>query len=67
MRDILISGQFILTLSFNDGIVNKIQSYWTEEDKRKVQLGFKVKNLLIDTLNSKIFYYVFTCDYAKKV
>lgn len=67
MWDVLINGKFILTFSFNYRVVSKLDFHWTEEDKRKVKLGFKVKRVFISALNSKEFCYVFNCDSAKEV
>lgn len=65
--DILIHDLFIHTFSFHDIIVNKPNFHWTEEDKRKMTLGFKVKNLLINALSSKKFCYIFNYYPGKEV
>lgn len=67
MCDILNSGHFIPTFSFNDEAVNKHDFGWIKEDLRKFKLGFKLKHHLINTWSSKEFYYVFTCESNKKV
>lgn len=61
MWNILNNGPFIHTFSFNDE-VNKPYFDWAEEDLGKIKLGFKVKHLLIITLTSNEFCYVFTYE-----
>lgn len=67
MWDILNNSNFIHTFSFNDEVLNKLNLYWIEEDMRKVKLGFTLKHIFINSLSSKEFYYVFTCDSTKEV
>lgn len=49
------------------GVVNKPSFDWTEEDLRKVKIGFKVKHFMIKDLSLKVFYYAFTCVYQESV
>lgn len=51
--DALINDLFIPIFFFNVDVVNKPPFHWSEEDKRKVQFGFKVKHCLINALKSK--------------
>ena len=66
MWDFIIKGPFIPTFFFDDKIVNEPDFQWTEEDKRKLKLVFKVKYLLISALSSKEFLYIFNFIPPKK-
>lgn len=67
MWDILNNGMFIPTFSFNDEVVNKPNFERTEGNLRKFKLGLTVKHLLKNSLSSKVFYYIFTCESVEEV
>lgn len=56
--DILNNGSFITIFCVNDEGVNKPNFDWIKEDLWKVKHVFKVKQILINALSSKLFKYL---------
>lgn len=65
--DFFIKSLLNRTYYINDKLVNKSDKFQTEDDKRKVKIGFKTKYLIMRALRTKEYLSVFNCNSTKKV
>lgn len=55
----IIIGRFILSHQIDGEVVEKLDSLWIVEEKRKFQIDLKIKNVLIMSLDdSKLFMFI---------
>ena len=62
-----INDMFIPTYQVNGKVVDKLDSLWTKEEKRKFDIDFKTKSFIKMSLDDSKFFYVHQWKTANKI
>ena len=67
MWESIIKGPLIPKHQIEGEIVDKFDSLWTVEEKRKYEIDFKAKNFLVMTLDDSKLLYIYNCKTTKEI
>ncbi|XP_073224814.1 uncharacterized protein [Cicer arietinum] len=64
----VIDGPFVPTIAgTGDSSIAKPRSYWSKDDKKKVEYNAKVKNIITSAISADEFFRVSNCKTAKEM
>jgi len=65
--DAIENGLFIPKMQKNGSFVKKPWSQWTNEENEKAKFDCSAKNIITSALDSKEFFRISKCEYAKEM
>lgn len=63
----IIDVTFVPSHQANGEVVDKHDFVWTVEEKRKLEIDFKAKNVLVMTLDDSKLLYIYNCKTVKEI